>query len=88
MPTDWTQLANDAANLTDKQFTNEISNLTRLNSSDIDELITNSKISKEDLVRLLKEIKNSTKSNNSKATAITNINKGVSTLVAIVSKLI
>lgn len=88
MPIDWNKIANEAATATDEQFSNQISGLTRLNDEEIQSLIFDTGISKEDLVAVLKEIKNATKSNKSKANSISNIGKGLQVLVAIASKLI
>jgi hypothetical protein len=59
-----------------------------LNYNEIESLINDTGISKENLTLVLKEVKDDTKSNFAKATAILNINKGVDLLVGIAEKLI
>ncbi|TBX66139.1 hypothetical protein EZL74_11160 [Flavobacterium silvisoli] len=88
MPIDWDKIAENAANSTDEHFSNQISGLTRLNDNEIQKLIFDTGISKQDLVTILKEVQDATKSNEAKARAINNIDKGIQTLVAIASKLI
>ena len=88
MPIDWNQIAIDAANATDEDFANQISSLTRFNDSEINQLILETGISKQDLAKTLKEVKDATKSNASKANAIRNIGNGVDALIAITSMLI
>ena len=88
MPIDWNKIATDAANATDEEFSSQISGLTRLNDDEIQSLILDTGISRQDLVVVLKEIKNATKNNKSKANSINNINKGAQVLVAIAAKLI
>ena len=88
MPTDWDKIAREVGRETDDHFKNKISSLTRLNEDEIEFLITETGISKEDLATVLKEVKDAAKSNEAKASAISNINKGVDLLVGIASKLI
>lgn len=88
MPIDWNQIANDAANETDEHFANKISSLTRFNDTEINQIIYETGISKQDLANILKEVKDTAKSNESKANAVKNIGKGIDALVAITSRLI
>jgi hypothetical protein len=88
MPIDWNQIAKDAANATDAHFSAQISSLTKLNDTDIEKLIFETGISKPNFAIVLKEIKDASKSNEAKATAIKNISKGLDVLVAIAGKLI
>ena len=88
MPIDWKKIANDAGEATDEHFKNQISSLTSLNDNEIENLITETGISKKDLASVLMEVEDATKSNEEKAVAISNINKGVSLLVGIAKKLI
>jgi energy-coupling factor transporter ATP-binding protein EcfA2 len=88
MATDWDKIANDAATATDAHFSSLISSLTRLNDDEIENVILETGISKQELASILKEVNDATKSNEAKATAINNIGKGMQTLVAIASKLI
>lgn len=88
MSIDWKKIAKDAGTATDEHFKNQISSLTSLTDNEIENLITETGISKTDLASVLKEVTDATKSNNAKATAISNINKGVNLLVGIVKKVI
>lgn len=88
MPTNWDDIANQAANATDAHFTNQISSLTRLNDIEIEELIFQTGISKQNLTLVLKEAMDATKSNEAKTNAIKNISKGLDVLVAIAGKMI
>ncbi len=88
MPTDWNQIAADAATATDNQFASQISSLSKFNDQDIQELINDTGISKENLAEVLKAVKDASSSNQSKANAIKNISKGVDVLVGIAAKFI
>ena len=88
MPTDWNKIAREAADATDEHFSGEIAKLTRLQDEEILRLIEESGISKEDLVAVLREVKDGTKSNQQKAGAIRNINKGIDLLVSIAGRLL
>ena len=88
MPINWDEIADQAGQSTDEHFTNQISSLTRFNDDEIESLINDTGISKKDLAKVLKEVKDATKSNIAKASAIKNISKGVDVLVDIAAKLI
>lgn len=88
MPIDWKKIAKEAGTETDKHFKNRISSLTRLKDNEIQKMITETGISKKDFVAVLKEVTNATKKNETKADAISNINKGVNLLVSIAKKVI
>lgn len=88
MPIDWDALANKAAQQTDQQFNDELAKLTSLNTTEIDNFITESNISNANAVKVLKEINDATRSNNQKATAITSIDNGVGFLVSLVGKVV
>lgn len=88
MAIDWENIAREAGQETDEYFKNKISGLTRLNESEIESLMKDTGISKEDLTSVLKEIKDTTKSNSAKAAAISNVNKGLDLLVGIAAKLL
>jgi hypothetical protein len=88
MPNKWDTIAKKATATTKEKFKSEISSLTRLNDQDVQGIITNTGIGKEDLVKVLQEVKKSAKSNLDKAKAIQKINKGVTALVAIAGKLL
>jgi len=86
MPNKFDKLVDAAAQITDDEFKNQFTNLTRLTDSETEKLINDTGISKEDLAKVLKEVKDATASNEQKAAAIQNINNGVSALVAIAKK--
>lgn len=88
MPIDWNQIAKDAANATDAHFSSQISSLTKFDDAEIQKLIFETGISKQNFANVLKEIKDASKSNEAKAAAIKNISKGLDVLVAIAGKLI
>lgn len=88
MPNKWEELAAGAAEKTDKQFKSEVSSLTRFNDAEIKALIDDSGISKVDLAKVLKEVKDASKDNVAKANAVKEISKGVDVLVSIAKKLI
>jgi hypothetical protein len=88
MPINWNEIANQAGQSTDDHFKGQISSLTRLNDQEIETLINDTGISKQDLTTVLREIKDATKSNTNKANAIKNISKGLDVLVGLASKLI
>ena len=80
--------ASQAATLTDAQFKERFAALTRLNTKDLENLITETGISQNDLAELLKAVKSASSSNEQKAAAIQNINKGVTTLITMVKMFI
>ena len=82
----WNQIIQDAANETDESYQSKISSLSSLNDAEIEKLITEEGISKQDLAAVLKEVTDATKSNQQKAEAIENITGGVKAVVAIASK--
>jgi len=88
MSIDYAELARIAREKTDGEFKNEVSNLTRLNSPEIETIINDSGISKEDLVKVLEVVKNATDSNEQKVNNIKLITKGVDVLINLVKKLI
>lgn len=87
MPNKFDKLAKDAAEMADKHFAAEFSSLTRLNDTEAEKIINESGISKEDLAKVLQEVKSATGSNEAKAKSIQQINKGVSALVSMVKLL-
>lgn len=76
--------AERAAVMTDAEFRNKFATLTRLNMIDLEKIIKETGISQQDMAELLKEVKNASNSNEKKAAAISHINGGVTTLVAMV----
>lgn len=85
---DWDSLAEEALNKTDKQFSQQLANLTSLKANEIDTFITQSKISNTNALKVLQEINNSTNDNTQKANAIKNIDNGVEFLIKLVSKIL
>jgi DNA-binding transcriptional regulator YiaG len=73
---------------TDNKFKNKMASLTKLTNSEIDDLLQNTGIKKENFAAVVKEVTDATKSNEDKAKAIANISKGVSVLVGIAQKLL
>ncbi|MDB5207183.1 MAG: hypothetical protein JWR72_2258 [Flavisolibacter sp.] len=88
MPNKFDKLAKEAAQMADEHFESKFSSLTSLNDAETEKIINDSGISKQDLAKVLQEVKNASSSNEAKAQAIQNIDKGVSALVSIVKKLI
>jgi hypothetical protein len=86
--TDWNSIVQSAKQKTDAQLQTQISGLTSLKEADIEDIIMKTGISGVDLVSILKEVKDATKSNEAKANAIASLDKGVETLVGIASKVI
>ena len=88
MSIDWDALANKAAQQTDQQFSEEVAKLTSLNTTEINNFISESSISNANAVKVLKEINDAARTNNQKATAIASIDNGVGFLVSLVSKVV
>lgn len=84
----WNTLAEKAASQTDAEFNTQLAGLTSLKISEIDSFISESKISNEDALKVIKEINNATLSNDEKANSITDIQNGVGFLVKLVSKVL
>ena len=87
-PIDWDEIIRNAQQATDQEFQSKISGLTRLTDPEIERIIVDSGISKKDLLEVIRIIKTATGTNNAKAKAISNINRGINVLVALVGKLI
>jgi predicted DNA-binding ArsR family transcriptional regulator len=88
MPNPFDDLVNTAGQMADDHFRNRLSTLTSLADDDVAKIITDTGISQEDLSKVLQEIKNAASDNEAAAQNISNINKGVGVLVAIVKKFI
>ncbi|CAL2104271.1 conserved protein of unknown function [Tenacibaculum sp. 190130A14a] len=84
----WDQLAKQAGNQTDAEFNQQITQLTNLNLSEVDTFISESKISNDNALKVLKVIDNATLSNNEKANSISTIENGIGFLVKLASKAI
>jgi len=85
---DWNKLAENAAQQTDAQFANQIASLTSMNSTEISTFIQESTISNANALKVIQEVNNAASSNTQKATAVTNIDNGVSFLISIASKIV
>ncbi|MBL7759367.1 MAG: hypothetical protein JNK08_01590 [Sediminibacterium sp.] len=88
MPNDWDDIIQSAAKATNTHFAEQLSGLTRLTNADIEALILDAGISRENLADTLKVVKDAGKTNAEKAAAIRNIQQGVDVLVSLVGKLI
>ncbi len=84
----WDDLANQAASQADDQFKALMASLTSLKVSEIDAFIAQSSITNANAVKVLQQINDATASNNQKADAIANVDKGVNFLVSLVSKVV
>jgi hypothetical protein len=84
----WDDLAEKAATQTDSDFNTQMASLTSLKITEVDNFIAESNITNADAIRVLKEINDVAKSNNQKAEAVANINKGVGFLIGLVSKIV
>ena len=82
------KLAKESAQMADEEFREEFAKLTRLNDAEIETIIDETGISKQDLAELLRKVKDSTASNEAKAKSIQKINNGVSALIGIARKFI
>jgi succinate dehydrogenase flavin-adding protein (antitoxin of CptAB toxin-antitoxin module) len=88
MPNKFDRFAEQAEAMTDDEFKNRFSSLTRLSDDDITKVIKDTGIGNEDLAMLLAEVKNATEFNNKTAQSIASISGGVQALVAITKKLL
>jgi hypothetical protein len=88
MSNKWDEIAAQADRATNEHFMSQISSLTRLNDVEIENLITETGISKKDLTSVLKIVDEASKSNDAKADAIKNISKGINVLVGLAAKFI
>lgn len=88
MTIDYKKLAKEAAKATNKEYADQISSLTNFKSADIQTIIQQNEIDKEDFLKLIDVINNDTLDNEKKAAAIRNINKGLETIISLVGKLI
>ncbi|QHI39057.1 hypothetical protein IMCC3317_44580 [Kordia antarctica] len=85
---DWGNLANQAADETDAEFSTTITSLTNISITEINEFIKQSEISNANAVKVLQEINNAAASNTAKADAIANIDNGVSFLISLATKVV
>jgi hypothetical protein len=87
MPNKFDKLADEAQALTDNQFKTRFSSLTKLSDNDIDKIVKDTGISKENLASLLAAVKNATAFNEKTVKSVQSIQNGVSALVSIAKKL-
>lgn len=88
MPNKFDKFAEKAKEMTDKEFKDRFSSLTKLTDTDIEKVVNDTGISNKDLAELLAVVKNATDFNNQTAQSIMNIQKGVHALVSITKKLL
>lgn len=88
MATKLDKLVDDTSVLTDEQFKNRFSSITRLNEEDTIKIIKESGISNEDLANLVHEIKKSADFNIKSVQSITEIKGGVLAMAAIIKRLL
>lgn len=88
MPNKFEKLVDEASHLTDEQFRNRFSSLTRFSDEDIAKIMRETGISKEDLAVLLQEIKKPGEINNKTAQSVSSIKGGTETIVAIIKRLL
>lgn len=79
------KILDNATKKTDEELNSELSSLIRLTDSELKDILSIG-ITKPDLVKVIKEVKDATKSNHAKAIAINNLNGGMVALVSIVNK--
>ncbi|WP_428742693.1 hypothetical protein [Tenacibaculum sp.] len=84
----WNTIAQQAASQTDAEFNQQLSNLTHLDVSEVDDLIKESKITNANAIKTLKLIDDAMATNNEKAKALSNIENGIGFVISLVSKLI
>jgi len=84
----WNELAAKAEQQTDAKFATQIASLTSMSTTEITTFIQESAISNANAIKVLQEVNNAASSNNQKATAVANIDNGVSFLISIVSKIV
>jgi hypothetical protein len=84
----WDEIIAKAKQDTDNKFKNKMSSLTTLTDNDIEKLLSETGIEKEDFASVLKEINNAATSNKAKVAAISKISKGLELLVGIAKKFI
>ncbi len=84
----WDDIIAKAKQETDNKFKTKMSSLTSLSNNDIEKLLSETGIDKDNFASVLKEVNDATTSNKSKAAAIAKISKGVELLVGIAKKFI
>jgi hypothetical protein len=85
---DWEKIVNKAATTTDNKFKTLMASLTRLTSKQVEDLLKDPKINKEELARIIQVLNDAQTSNNAKADAIARINGGVEIVVGLAQKLL
>lgn len=72
MSKSWAEIVAEAGAMTDAELSNTISSMSRLTEQDIQRIAPNL-VNKQDLLRVMSIVQDSTKSNQEKASAIQNI---------------
>lgn len=85
---DWDKLAKDTREKTNKQLREEISTHVRLNDDDLKKILREAKVDEKTFLEVLKVVKDTTRTNNQKAKAINNIDKGLRTILAVVERVL
>jgi hypothetical protein len=88
MENKYAALVAKATELTDEQFRDRLSSLTRLNTEDVEDILAWTGTDKETLAALLTEIENAWMYNEYEAEAIQRIGKSINVLVALLKKLL
>jgi len=84
---DWDKIINDSFDKTDEEYASEFSGLTRLTDDELKDFIKTSE-DKQIFARLISIVKDTTKSNNQKAQALSNIDGALGLIVPLLGKLI
>jgi len=84
----WDDLAKQAGNQTDQEFSKQLSTLVNVNMVSINNFIKASNISNQNAIKVLKEIHAATKSNEQKVEVISKIENGIGFLLQIATKIV
>lgn len=88
MPNPYSQLAANAAKLTNQEFSEKFASLSKLTGSEVEEVMQETGIKQEELAELLKAVKLATQYNSQTATDLQRINKAINAMAALLKKLI
>lgn len=88
MPTNWDDIIKKASRTSKDNFSNLVSSLVNLTSKDIEELLEEPGIDKENLAQVLKVVQDAAKSNEEKAATISKISNGLQIVVGLAVKLL
>jgi DNA-binding transcriptional regulator YiaG len=84
----WDDIIQKAKTETDNKFKTKMSSLTTLTNNDIEALISDTGIKKEEFAKVVKILKDAAASNDQKTAALKNITKALQVVVGIASKII